>query len=58
MRTGIEVQMNVTDRFHLAAIVADRNAPQSRSRDDSVILPRQPSLRRLGEGSFSANGTA
>jgi transposase len=28
MRSGIEVQVSVTDRFHLEAIVADRNAPQ------------------------------
>jgi hypothetical protein len=38
MRTGIIVEVSATDREQLAAIVADRNAPQKHVRRALIVL--------------------
>src|SRR5205807_6829103 len=38
MRTGIEVEVSVTDRIQLDAIVADRNAPQKHVWRAQIVL--------------------
>src|SRR5277367_5685620 len=38
MRTGIKVQVSATDRVHLDAIVADRNAPQKHVWRAQIVL--------------------
>jgi hypothetical protein len=38
MRTGITIDLNATDRQHLAAIVADRNTPQKHVWRAQIVL--------------------
>jgi hypothetical protein len=38
MRTGIIVEVSAADREHLAAIVADRNAPQKHVWRAQIVL--------------------